>query len=135
MDTSEHSRLVKNYVRADLVGPEIHLDLAKLVDNLQSEKQDDASLEQRAEQYLRPTNRVFLEASQVNKEIYGHLGAGQLATDGALWNTQAGLLKLVIPIIKVMKVINNNSANLMPIVYAPGRALKGLVMRSLLWVM
>ena len=49
----EYSRLAKNYARADLVGPEIHVDLAKLVDNLLSEKQDDASLKQRAEQYLR----------------------------------------------------------------------------------
>ena len=42
-DSSEHSRLAKNYACADLVGPEIHVDLAKLVDNLLSEKQDDAS--------------------------------------------------------------------------------------------
>ena len=49
------------------------MDLAKLVDNLLSEKQDDASLKQRAEQYLRPANCVFLEAPKVNKEIYGHL--------------------------------------------------------------
>ena len=35
-DSSEYSRLAKNYARADLVGPEIHVDLAKLVDNLLS---------------------------------------------------------------------------------------------------
>ena len=58
-DSSEYSRLAKNYARADLVGPEIHVDLAKLVDNLLSEKQDDASLKQRAEQYLRPANCVL----------------------------------------------------------------------------
>ena len=75
-DSSEYSRLAENYARADLVGPEIHVDLAKLVENLLSEKQDDASLKQRAEQYLRPANCVFLEAPQVNKEIYGHLSAG-----------------------------------------------------------
>ena len=38
--------------RVDLVFPEIHVDLTKLVDNLLSEKQDDAALKQRAEQYL-----------------------------------------------------------------------------------
>ena len=52
--SSEYSRWAKNYARADLVGPEIHVDLAKLVDNLPSEKQDAASLKQRAEQYLHP---------------------------------------------------------------------------------
>ena len=57
-DCSEYSRLKKNYARAHLVGPEFHVDLAKLVDNLLSEKQDDASLKQRAEQYLRPANCV-----------------------------------------------------------------------------
>ena len=66
------------------------MDLAKVVDNLLSKKQDDASLKQRAEQYLRPANCVFLEAPQVNKEIYGIL---------------------VISIINVMEIINNNSAN------------------------
>ena len=40
---------MKNYACADLVGPEIHVDLAKQVDNLLSEKQDNASLKQRAE--------------------------------------------------------------------------------------
>ena len=54
-------RLAKNNQRADLVGPDIHVDLAKLLDNLLSEKQDDASLKQRAEQYLRPANCVFIE--------------------------------------------------------------------------
>ena len=49
---------------------------------------------------------------QVNKEIYGHLSAGQWATDRALRDAQADLLKLVIPIINVMEIINNNSANL-----------------------
>ena len=49
-DRSEYSRLVKNYARADLVGPEIHVDLAKLVDNLLREKHDDAYLKQRAVQ-------------------------------------------------------------------------------------
>ena len=39
-DSSEYSRFAKNYARADLVGPNIHVDLAKLVDNLLSEKQD-----------------------------------------------------------------------------------------------
>ena len=58
-DSSEYSRLAKNYARANLVGPEIHEDLAKLVDNLMSEKQDDTSLKQRAEQYLRPANCVL----------------------------------------------------------------------------
>ena len=72
----EYSRLAKNYARADLVGPEIRVDLAKLVDNLLSEKQDDASLKQRAEQYLRSPNCVFLEAPQVYTEIYGHLSTG-----------------------------------------------------------
>ena len=110
------------------------MDLAKLVDNLLSKKQDDASLKQCAEQYLRPANCVFLEAPQVNKEIYGHLSAGQRATDGALRDAQADLLKLIIPIINVMKIINNNSANLTSIVHAPGRSLKSLVMRSLLRV-
>ena len=43
-DSSEYSRLAKNYARADLVCPEIHVDLAKLVDHLLSEKQDYASL-------------------------------------------------------------------------------------------
>ena len=61
-DSSEYSRLEKNYASADLVGPEIQVDLAKLVDNLLSEKQDDASLKQRAEQYLCPAKCVFLEA-------------------------------------------------------------------------
>ena len=111
-DSSEYSRSAKNYARADLVGPEIHVDLAKLVDNLLSEKQDDASLKQRAEQCLHPANCVFLEAPQVNKEIYGHLSAGQRATDGALRDAQADLLKLVIPIINVVEIMNNNSANL-----------------------
>ena len=40
----------------------------------------------------------------MTKEIYGHLSAGQRATDGALRDAQADLLKLIIPII--------NSANL-----------------------
>ena len=88
------------------------MDLAKLVDKLLSEKQDDASLKQRAEQYLRPVNCVFLEAPQVNKEIYGHLSAGQRATDGALRDAQADLLKIVIAIIIVMEIVNDNSANL-----------------------
>ena len=61
-DSSEYSRLAKNYARVDQVGPEIHVDLAKLVDNLLSEKQDDASLKQRAEQYLRPANCVLRSA-------------------------------------------------------------------------
>ena len=108
-DSSEYCRLAKNYARADLVGPEIHVHLAKFVDNLLSEKQDDASLKQRAEQYVRPAHCVFLEAPQVNKEIYGHLSAGQRATDGALRDSQADLLKLVIPIINVIAIINNNS--------------------------
>ena len=73
-DSSKNNRLVKNYVCADLVGPEIHVDLAKL--DLLSEKQDEASLKQHAEQYFRPANCVFLEAPQMNKEIYGHLSAG-----------------------------------------------------------
>ena len=30
-DSSEYNRLAKNYARADLVGPEIHVDLANLV--------------------------------------------------------------------------------------------------------
>ena len=46
---------------------------------------------------------VFLEAPQVNKEIYGHLSA---ATDGVLLDAQADLLTLVIPIINVMESIN-----------------------------
>ena len=71
----DHSRLPKIYAAADLVGPEIHMDMAKLVDNLLSEKQDDAYLKQRAEQYLRPANCVFLESPQVTKKIYGHLSA------------------------------------------------------------
>ena len=37
-DSSEYSRLAKNYARADLFGPEINVDLAKLVDNLLSKK-------------------------------------------------------------------------------------------------
>ena len=41
----------------------------------------------------------------MNKEIYCHLSAGQRATDGALRDAQADLLKLVIPIINVMKII------------------------------
>ena len=41
----------------------------------------------------------------MNKEIYGHLRAGQR-------DAQADLLKLIIPIINVMEIINNNSANL-----------------------
>ena len=105
-------RLAKNYARADLVGPAIHVDLAKLVNNLLNKKQDDASLKQRAEQYLRPANCVFLEAPQVKNEIYGHLSAGQRATDGALRDAQADLQKLLIPIINVMEIINNNTANL-----------------------
>ena len=32
-DSSKYSRLAKNYVRADLVGPETYVYLAKLVDN------------------------------------------------------------------------------------------------------
>ena len=55
---------------------------------------------------------MCLEAPEVNKEIYGLLSAGQRATDGALLDAQADLLKLVIPIINVMEIINNNSANL-----------------------
>ena len=55
---------------------------------------------------------MFLEAPQVNREIYGHLSGGQRATDGALRDAQADLLKLAIPIINVMKITNNNSANL-----------------------
>ena len=55
---------------------------------------------------------MFIEAPQVNKEIYGHLSAGQRATDGDLRDAQADLLKLVIPIINIMEIINNNSANL-----------------------
>ena len=66
-DSSEYSWLAKNQARADIAGPEIHVDLAKLVDNLLSEKQDDVSLEQRCEQYLCPANCAFLEDSQVNK--------------------------------------------------------------------
>ena len=62
-DSSEYSRLVKNYALAVLVGPEIHVDLAKLVDNLLSEKQDDASLKQRAEQYLRPAKLCVLRSA------------------------------------------------------------------------
>ena len=111
-DSSEYSRLAENYARADLVGQEIHVDLAKLVDNLLSEQQDDASLKQCAEQYLRPANCVFLEAPQVNKEIYGHLSAGQRATDEALRDAQADLLNLISPIINIMEINNNNSANL-----------------------
>ena len=111
-DSSQYNRLAKNYACAELVGPEIHADLAKLVNNLLSEKQDDASLKQRAEQYQRPTNCVFLEAPQVNKKIYGHLSAGQWATDWAVRDAQADLLKLVISIINVMEIINNNSTNL-----------------------
>ena len=64
----------------------------------------------------------------MNKEIYGHLSAGQRAADGALLDAQADLLKLVIPIINVMEIINNNSANLT----SDGLcALKSMVMRSL----
>ena len=100
-DSSEYSRVAKNYACVDLVSLEIHVDLAKLVDNLLSEKQDAASLKQHAEQYLRPANCVFLEAPQVNKEIYGHLSVDQ-RTDGALWDTQADLLKVVILIINAM---------------------------------
>ena len=48
----------------------------------------------------------------MDKEIYGHLSACQRSTDGALRDAQADLLKLVIPIINVMEIINNNSANL-----------------------
>ena len=48
----------------------------------------------------------------MNKEIYGHLSAGQRATDGVLRDALADILKLVIPIINVMEIINNNSANL-----------------------
>ena len=47
----------------------------------------------------------------MNNEIYGHLSAGQRPTDGALREAQADL-KLVIPLINVMEIINNNSANL-----------------------
>ena len=47
----------------------------------------------------------------MNKEIYGHLSAGQRATDGALRDAQADLLKLVMPVINIMEIINN-SANL-----------------------
>ena len=39
-DSSECNRLAKNYARAELVVPEIHVDLAKLVDSLLSEKKD-----------------------------------------------------------------------------------------------
>ena len=53
-----------------------------------------------------------LEAPQVNKEIYGHLSAGQRFTDGALQDAQADLIELVIPIFNVIEIINNNSANL-----------------------
>ena len=53
------------------------------------------------------------------------------ATDG---HAQADLLKLEITIINVMEIINNKSENLTPIVYAPGRFLKSIVMRSLLRV-
>ena len=63
VDSSEYSRLAKNYARADLVGPEIHVDLAKLVDNQLSKKQEDASLKQRDEQYLRPANLCVLRSS------------------------------------------------------------------------
>ena len=66
-DSSEYSWLAKNQARADIVSPEIHVDLAKLVNNLLSEKQDDVSLEQRCEQYLCPANCAFLEDPQVNK--------------------------------------------------------------------
>ena len=52
---------------------------------------------------------MFLQAPQVNKEIYGILVR---APNGALRDAQADLLKLVIPIITVMEIINNNSANL-----------------------
>ena len=61
-DSSEYSRLAKNYASADLVGPEMHVDLAKIVDNLLSKKQDDASLKQRAKQYLRLANCVLRSA-------------------------------------------------------------------------
>ena len=45
-DSSEYSRLAKNYARAGLVGPEIHVDLAKLVVYLLGEKQDYSSFKQ-----------------------------------------------------------------------------------------
>ena len=37
VDSLEYSKLAKNYASIDLVGQEIHADLAKLVDNLLSE--------------------------------------------------------------------------------------------------
>ena len=101
--------MAKNYARADLVGPEIHVDPEKLVDNLLSEKQDDASLKHRAEQYLRPANCVFLEAPQVNKEIYGHLSTGHRWGPAGCTGRPP---KTSNSIINVMEIINNNSANL-----------------------
>ena len=65
----------KNYARADLVGPEIHVDLAKLVDNLLSKKQDDASLKQCVEQYRRPANCILRSA---------------LSEQGNLWQSLCG---------------------------------------------
>ena len=65
-DSSEYSRLAKNYTRADLVGSEIHVDLTKLVDNLLSEKQDDVSLKQRAES--RPSTAPGLGVGQVESD-------------------------------------------------------------------
>ena len=69
---------------------------------------------------------MFLEATQVNKEIYGNLCAGQRATDGALRDAQADLLKLEILIINAMEIINHYSENLTSDSLCPRTILKKL---------
>lgn len=100
--------LTESLTPAETTGPAITIELAKLVNNLLSSDPSEEISKARVAKHLRPINCDFVAAPKVNKQVWNALSTQTKAVDKSLQEIQKEFLSSVIPICKVMEILNKS---------------------------
>lgn len=85
----------------DKTGPDVHKNLANIVNKRFTAKLEDSKLKEKLELYLRPGNCEKLKAPEVNPEIWGKLKTFQKSRDLRMVNVQKTIIKATAAITEV----------------------------------
>lgn len=85
----------------DKTGPDVHKNLANIVNKRFSAKLEDSKLKEKLELYSRPGNCDKLKAPEVNPEVWGKLKTSQKSCDLRMVNVQKTIIKATVAMTEV----------------------------------